>query len=503
LTARGQQQAALPTHPVKCATSKLTVNRKGEKILQSALPISFRDSILSPSGLFMIFYDAVGSTSDTDSATAPAYVQRAAEEADSAYNFEVNILGYSPPAFTEGSHNNIYLSPLHIDFVDGQPYGATFPLEGGELPAAPSGVERVRSYCVVDNSFESSVYATHGFDALRITIFHEFFHHIQFSEYGHPPDGTPNYVFFQEMSSVWMEWLSTPTVKDYLNYVASYLTTLDTRFDLSPSEGYGQYIYFAYLTHRFNDTGIVKKIWEFYRDSSNDPITCIDEVLRRNYGSSFCEEYERFGAEVIQTGRRYSGESILPDAQVLPVDTISVMTIAPDSILQLDGVVALSLQFADVGAGQDTCIEVIARDTNRNLQSNCSVEFTAIGAPPTLVLDDTSAYCDTEICILPLSATAPGLEVFPNPFLSNGASQVYIIVSTNNAPPISVVMNILDLNMNEIRSTKTAASPFRGTWNAVWDGRDDNGKLVASGEYLYSLHVDGALKVGKIVVVRK
>jgi flagellar hook assembly protein FlgD len=68
------------------------------------------------------------------------------------------------------------------------------------------------------------------------------------------------------------------------------------------------------------------------------------------------------------------------------------------------------------------------------------------------------------------------------------------------------VMNIMDLNMNEVRATKytsTTLVPFKGSWNATWDGRDDNGKLVASGEYLYSLHVDGALKVGKIVVVRK
>jgi flagellar hook assembly protein FlgD len=66
-----------------------------------------------------------------------------------------------------------------------------------------------------------------------------------------------------------------------------------------------------------------------------------------------------------------------------------------------------------------------------------------------------------------------------------------------------VVINVTALGLNEIRSTKSPALPFQGTWNAVWDGRDDNGNLVQSGEYLYTLHVDGALKVGKIVVVRK
>ncbi len=465
----------------------------------------------------MIYFYAPGHTTDTSSIATTAFADSAALDADRAYDFEIGVLGYTAPQFTvvyfnpatndSVRHYNIYLIAFHTpQGFDGQEaYGATFILDSGQLATSPSGNYRFRSYVQTDDSFNSDIYATHGTDALRITIFHEFFHVIQFSGYGHPPNFDPpypNYIYFQEMSSVWMEWLSTPTVKDYLNYVALYLTTLDNRFDQSPSDGYGQYIYFAYLTHWFNDTSIVQKIWEFYRDSSTDPVTCIDEVLRRDYGSSFCEEYERFGAEIIQTGRRYSGESILPDAQVLPVDTIPVTSLVIDSTWPIQ-TVGLVLQFFDAGVGQDTCIEVIARDTNRALLSNGTIEFMSLDTSASVVLDVPSAYCDTEICILPLSVTSPGLQVYPDPFFSDGASQAYIIASTNNAPPISVVLNIMDLSMNEIRSIKTAASPFRGTWNAVWDGRDDNGKLVGSGEYLYSLHVDGALKVGKIVVVRK
>jgi len=488
--------AAQPRHPVKCAVPPDVWNPKAKVPQQFALPHGFRDSLLSPSQRFMIFYDAAAS--DTDSIASPQYVHRAAEEADSAYAFEIETLGYTAPAFTENGHYNIYLAPLHSGL---EAYGATYILEGGQLVNSPSGNERWRSYNVIDNTFTSPIYATHGFDAERITIFHEFFHMVQFSGYGHPPTGIPNYIYFQEMSSVWMEWLSTPNVRDYLNYVASYLSTLDTRFDLTPSSGYGQYVYFAYLTHRF-DTAIVQKIWEYYRDSSTDPANCIDEVLRRDYGTSFCQEYERFGAELMQTGRRYQGTSLLPDAQILPADTIPIQTLGLDSTGWFV-TTALSLQFADAGSGSDTCIEVLARDTDRSLESNVSITFTAIGTPPTIAMDRPEAYCDTEVCIYPLSATAPGLESFPSPFLPDGTSELYMVASTNANPPISVVMNVLDLNENEIRSTKLPAVPFRGTWNAVWDGRDDNGKLVPSGEYLYSLRVDGALRVGKIVVVRK
>jgi hypothetical protein len=499
---RGQQQALHPTHSIKCATPQLEKPLSGMYPVTYPLPTGFSDSILSPSGRFMIYY--IAASIDTDSVATPAFAQQAAEDADSAYAFEIGVLGYTVPQFTVGSHYNIYLTAFHEPYGY-EAYGATFILDTGQLADSPSGNYRFRSYIQTDDSFNSDIYATHGLDALRITIFHEFFHMIQFSGYGHPPNfaaPNPNYIYFQEMSSVWMEWLSTPTVKDYLNYVALYLTTLDNPFDQSPSEGYGQYIYFAYLTHRFNDTVIVKKMWEYYRDSSTDPITCMDEVLRRDYGSSFREEYGRFGAEIIQTGRRYGGQSILPDAQLLPVDTIPVTSMAFNSTFPLQ-TVGLTLQFYDAGLGQDTCIEVIARDTNRAFLSNGSIEFISLDTLPSVIVDSPLSYADTEVCILPLTATSPGLQVFPDPFLPDVASPAYIVASTNTAAPISVVMNIMDLNETEIRATNVPAVPFDGTWDAVWDGRDDNGKLVASGEYLYSLHVDGALKVGKIVVVRK
>ncbi len=514
MMARGQQQAP---HSIKCATPQSEQPLSGIYPTTYALPPAFPDSLISASGRFVIYYYASGDTTDTASIATSAFAIRAAEDADSAYAFEIGDLGYTPPQFTVVyfdsatndtiRHYNIYLIAFHTPqgYYQLEAYGATFILDNGRLADSPSGNYRFRSYIQTDDSFNSDIYATHGTDALRITIFHEFFHMIQFSGYGHPPNfaaPNPDYIYFQEMSSVWMEWLSSPTIKDYLNYVASYLSTLDNSFDLSPSYGYGQYIYFAYLTHRFNDTEIIQKIWEYYRDSSTDPITCIDEILRRDYGSSFCEEYERFGAEIIQTGRRYNGQSILPDAQLLPVDSIPVAILIPDSVGYFT-TLGLSLQFADVGAGQDTCIAVLARDTDRQLQSNGSIEFTSFGAPPTIVVDTSSAYCDTQVCIVPLTETSPGIQVFPNPFLPDVASPAYIVASTNTAAPISVVMNIMDLNESEIRSTNVPALPFRGTWNAVWDGRDDNGNLVASGEYLYSLRVDGVVKVGKIVVVRK
>lgn len=176
----GQQ---LPTHPIKCANPLFARNSKGKKPLQDDLPANFTDSLPSPSGRFMIYYDAANSNPDSN--TAFAFVQRAAEEADSAYEFEMLDLGYDPPQFTNNGHYSIFLTPLHSG---DHAYGETRVINRGQLANSPSGNERWRSFIEVDNAFtDHSIYATLGFDALRVTIFHEFFHMTQFSGYGVPP----------------------------------------------------------------------------------------------------------------------------------------------------------------------------------------------------------------------------------------------------------------------------------------------------------------------------
>ena len=492
ITLRAQ---SAPQHDIKCGTPLKRHHAKGHNP-QFALPPNPHDSLFSPSRRFLIHFDAA--TSDTDSVTAPAYAQRAAEEADSAYAFEIGDLGYTAPEFSMNGHYDIYLKPVHLD-PNNAYYGATYWLDNGELPNGPSGIARTRAYCIIDNSFKSNIYYTHGYDALRVTVFHEFFHVIQFSGYGQPDE---NGIFFQEMSSVWMEWLSSPHVHDYINYVGGYLHALDLTFQPlqvpQPIRIYGEYLFLAYLSERF-DTSFVKEMWTNYRDVTSDPVTAMDLTLRK-HGSSFCQEYERFGAEVIQTGRRFRGVSILPDAQVLPVDTIPLSRLRADSTM-LFTTDALSLQFAASGNGADTCFAIIARDTNRALQDNGSIIFFAAGGD-SLSLTTPEAYCDTEVCSSSILAAD---LAFPNPFVVTPTKPglAYIQASTSAHPPVSTILDIFSINGTKIRHSEASAEPVRETWNATWDGRDDIGAMVESGEYLYTLKVDGALKVGKIVVVRK
>jgi hypothetical protein len=210
-------------------------------------------------------------------------------------------------------------------------------------------------------------------------------------------------------------------------------------------------------------------------------------------------EYARFGSELIATGRRFRGKSLLPDAEILPVDAVKVTVLSPDvtGTFVTEG---LSLQYAASGSNGDTCFAVIARDTDRFLQSNCTVRFSSAGEE--VIPDRPSAYCDTVVCLTPPGA---GVEVFPNPFvIANDADDsVRIVATLNGRPPVSTILDIYSLNGISIHHSVSSTTGFEGSSAVAWNGRDDTGKPVESGEYVYTLLVDGALKVGKIVVVRK
>src|SRR5205823_5245025 len=117
--------------------------------------------------------------------------------------------------------------------------------------------------------------------------------------------------------------------------------------------------------------------------------------------------------------------------------------------------------------------------------------------------NNTASYCDTEVCLPILVSEVTSM---PNPFIlhNGGGDSVLIAASNLERPPVSMKLDLYTVNEFHIRHIEeTTGTPLKESWNATWDGRDDNGHLVPSGEYIYTLYVDGALKVGKIVVVRK
>ena len=83
----------------------------------------------------------------------------------------------------------------------------------------------------------------------------------------------------------------------------------------------------------------------------------------------------------------------------------------------------------------------------------------------------------------------------PNPF--NPSTLIEFSVPTTGP----VQLKIFDVRGRLVR-TLLNRSYESGTWSVTWDGRDDGGRSVASGTYLYELRADGERKVRKMGLLK-
>lgn len=489
----------IKTHYGKCGTElaseAIRIQDRFSKQLKEAVimggaPLS--DSIISFSGRFTIHFSKAGPDS-----TTMEYADSVAYYADEAYKLEIDTLGYAKPPFgASDSTWHIYLYDQGSSGI----YGYTSQTTVTPIASSSSGLPLYRAYITMDNDFPAGTYKTVGLDAARITVFHEFHHIIQFGSYG-DEFGDVN---FREMTSVWLEMRSTPWVPDYLQYIDRYLSHIDQSFDAVEGNGYPQCIWMQYLEKKFGED-IIKNIWQFYSDKQPDFLLAIDSILVA-HGTDFCNEYKRFGTAVYYTGRNFQGSSVFPDARKFNQDAIRRTVLLPNEENTFTSLPA-SLHIFTCGYGKDTSVITISRSTDRTWNSNDTViSKSVLTFEAKYQFPET--FCDT-ISLPILIAT----KIFPQPYIVTSQEQTIldILTSTKSYPPSSVALNIYSISNKLIRHFERsyiprlslAADPFGGSWYVEWDGRDDTGKPVSSGIYLYSLLVDGERDNGKFVVIRK
>ena len=228
----------------------------------------------SPSGRFLIHYITTGSHAVRDAGVdvmnggdgVPDYVNMVAIIADSVYYNIVNVMGYpDPPEDDLGGLGNpdgrydIYLWNLPLSI-----YGQT-------TPEAIITDRTMTSYIDLDNDYYGGAYADRPFDAIRVTLAHEFFHAVQlgmdYTEYEGgdqptlPPDGITSRVYWWEMSSVWMEEQLYDDINDYYSYIPSYYNnpwlSIQAFIGLQP---YGAGIFPIYLSEKWGQD-IIRNIW--------------------------------------------------------------------------------------------------------------------------------------------------------------------------------------------------------------------------------------------------
>jgi hypothetical protein len=252
-------------------------------------------SRLSPSGKFRIHYDTSGINTPallnpTQSTSLPntyeAYVDSVGAIFDYCWTFQIDSLGYRPPA-SDGGWGGGPEYDVFIQNLDPSLFGYTMYDDSTRVNPS-SNPPRYWAYTVVDNDYLG--YRTPGMNGLRATAAHEFQHAIHLGGYGMWDNRD---IYFYELSAGWMEGVNFPSVHDYYFDVSEYFTGfhglpfyyLDAFYIGSERGIWGQY-----LTARFGRDAM-RDIWE--REAAEQVIPSINDALIAR-GSDFATEFTLF-----------------------------------------------------------------------------------------------------------------------------------------------------------------------------------------------------------------
>ncbi len=96
---------------------------------------------------------------------------------------------------------------------------------------------------------------------------------------------------------------------------------------------------------------------------------------------------------------------------------------------------------------------------------------------------------------------APNVDAFayPNPFSPNLHSVVRIKFESEQAGRATV--RIFDFGMNPVRTLTIDSIPTAGSYETLWDGRDETGRVLSAGTYFYSIDTPSGKANGKILLI--
>jgi hypothetical protein len=309
-------------------------------------------SHISPSGRFKVHYASEGYHSpdptDADMNGVPDYVDSTGVYLDYAWALEIETLGYPEPksdAGVGGEEVDVYLK----EFGSGG-YGLTYPEQTHNGSSA--------SYMVIDNDFSESQYATFGYDALRVTTAHEFFHVIHYTMIT-----DMGLLWWMEQSAVWMEERAWNDVNDYIAYL--HLFFMDNTTSLDSSFGYFMYgagVWPCYLSKRHGED-IIRDTWLNMAQSGTHTVGAMDDVIP----GGLAEAFHEFAVWNYFTGDRANVHDFHSDADLFNREVIfdAVAKISPgDDAFSTNHLTSRYVDIRFVGDwGADDAVD-ISIDTN-------------------------------------------------------------------------------------------------------------------------------------------
>ena len=450
-------------------------------------------SIVSPSGFFRIHYDTTGDD-------AIGYdVNLLAEAADSAYNFEVNILGYPVPPSDDGEGGDDSYDIYVIN--DGGSYGGTYPINGSSYTA---------SYIEMDNDFEN--YYTEGIDAARVTIAHEFHHAIQFGHYIVRSADR----YFYEILSTSMEEFVYDDVNDYYGYMSGYFNHPERAFYNTYGSGYDLAIWNIFLQKKYGYDVIKHSLENIVQ---YDAIEAIAAAVTEE-GSSLQAELNDFGKWTYFTGSRaIEGEYFEEGANYPTIKplitcdsanwskTINTNPVSNNFILVSDD---------ETSGFPDTLMFIVTNGDYLKTSMtgmNFSLYNYSISNPDynigslyyvKLDSDEKDSFSLTSIFNNKVVSDTTTIErdeidyAFPQPFNYSKYDDMKFPVAKDQSG--KAALNIYTVSMELVYSGEKSIIAGKKVYVA-WAPQKSNGKKLPTGVYIYVTKAGDTIKKGKFVII--
>jgi hypothetical protein len=508
--------------PVKCGVPLIAHGLRhrldgGAEILGALRTLFERPSLQTSvlAGSFRIHFDTTGPNLPAmlnpahtvgRQGTFREFVDSVAASSAYVYHIEIDSLGYQPPP---GDGTNGGGPEMDIYIMDlGDQYGYVAP----DSNALPDG-GRSSSFMVIDNDFiflRDTL--NRGVPAMHVTLAHEFHHMIQIGAYGL----WSTEVYYHEITSVWLEDVVYPSVKDYLQYVwSSYGQFADPSepFTSNSDIMYSRGVWAHFIAKRFGADQI-RHSWEQIR--SVRPLQAIDNALRIYSNSSFATAFAEWTLWNYFTGGRSDSVQYYPEGALyrliaeLPSDYSGARRVIPDSLAPLASsyhqVLGASKPLTLITANIDfpsALGGVAAQEGYSYILSPTSLDngFRATAAGVFVRLDavNPSHWWSWDVVngivgVQRFDEQTP----FPNPFIADGTSVVYI-PSTS----LSGNLSVYSASMSLIYQAEVQSALRLQKRVFSWNGRTNSNVLAHTGVYIYVLSLEDRTVSGKIALVRK
>ncbi len=512
--------------PVKCGFPVLTYalshrdEARGDRLLALQKILTRPVMHVSvPQGKFRVHYDTAGYNTPAMltaaglriPGTAEIFVDSVLSMLEFVEPYESQTLGYGPlPSDGTGGGGpeyDVYILEL------GNMYGYTTPdgavTDGGKAP----------TFITIDNDF---VFVhpdgNRGMPGLRVTLAHELHHALQIGNYGYWTSD----VFFYEITSTWIEDVVYPDVNDYYEYLRAswgHFRNPDKPFASDDLIMYSRGIWGHFVTKKY-DPGVMRNTWEAIR--SVPPIQAIDQTLRTR-GTDLATAFGEWALWNAFTGSRSVPGYYTDAGEYPPMIRVPVEFTPPAR--DVSGILSsLSSRYYEVVRGSDTLTVVVNnadavgaeqpspparsyvlrlrstrpgdsyRETVPGLYALLDVANVALWRTWYISGDSVNRDYDPE-------ALVEG-RPFPNPFLPDGLSRVYLPVAGGQEVRGSLFIYSAGLDVI-YASGEVGSTPYLGRQMFSWDGRGERGDAAPSGIYVYVLQLPDKRITGKIAIVRK